>query len=531
MGLTLKLPPGYSDLSDSVLVFDQPALGIDVAKIYTNAAFGMVRPEIFVGVYKNGDTVPTPVSPIDGYFYTRDELNYVWTVHNSVDPASGWITGRDSLYYAAWLVEQTTGQVFSEEWYRRSGSHGEINHTNDGDLWVWTIATRIKNFLVMASSPTYSAISADWIGTDDPLSQQLAQGMNDDAKFSVVNHEIIYLGEFTHGNIVSTAVSPADGYHYGYGEMHFMFSWRWTFGSAVYEAPPMTYGQMGPFTGSVSSVGLVSLAEDFIDNDGNLFTVNVGRIAVFAFCVRSGTPASLPLSNSFTELSYDFFMPGSTLRASTVQSIVNDIQEAILTPDFFGPTTHQNGDTIALPTSTVDGYVYSRVELTYVWTWSDTTDASGSNLRLASFHGKIDPVSGLVTLGTYRLPPGGPYVVGDSTLPRISVIIVARRQAELPAVADTSTTTPQSDFNTVATDIPYTPVLNHDQFTGDNTTTVWTLSLAPPSGKAMVYWNGVYVRPMYYTISGTTLTTAFVNESGTTQPADLNDDIDVVYFT
>jgi hypothetical protein len=67
MGLTLSQPPGYSDLSDPLLVANSPALGIDFGKISENAAFGMVRTEIFNGLYSNGETVALPVSPIDGY--------------------------------------------------------------------------------------------------------------------------------------------------------------------------------------------------------------------------------------------------------------------------------------------------------------------------------------------------------------------------------------------------------------------------------------------------------------------------------
>src|SRR6266566_2301238 len=109
MGLTLQTPPGFSDLADSVLVADSPAFAIDLAKIYSNAAFGMVRTECFHSIYKNGDQIPLPVSPTDGYAYARDELLYIWTVRNSVDPATGWISGLDSLWFCSWLVDQATG--------------------------------------------------------------------------------------------------------------------------------------------------------------------------------------------------------------------------------------------------------------------------------------------------------------------------------------------------------------------------------------------------------------------------------------
>src|SRR5579863_9182862 len=169
MGLTILTPPGYSDLADVALASPQPALGIDLAKIYDNAVFGMVRTEVFSAVYTNGETVPLPVSPIDGYTYSRNELIYFWTIQNSTDPTSGWITGLDSLFFCDWLVDQTTGVVYSDEWYRRSGSHANVTHTNDGKLLVFTIAQRQLANLIMAASPSYSGITGSTVAQDKPL--------------------------------------------------------------------------------------------------------------------------------------------------------------------------------------------------------------------------------------------------------------------------------------------------------------------------------------------------------------------------
>src|SRR5207248_2784045 len=82
--------------------------------------------------------------------------------------------------------------------------------------------------LIMAAAASYSAVSSGWIGQDKAFSQQLAQGLNDDAKFSVVNKEVFYLGEYYNGQTVTMPTSPADGYSYSAAECKFMFSWRWT---------------------------------------------------------------------------------------------------------------------------------------------------------------------------------------------------------------------------------------------------------------------------------------------------------------
>lgn len=531
MGLTLPFPPGYSDLQDSVLVAGNPALSIDIGKIAYNAAFGMARLEVFpTGPYKNGDTVPLPISPIDGYPYSQNEVSYIWAIQNSVDQATGWITGKDSLWYCAWLVDQATGKVFSDEWYRRSGSHYAGQHTNDGTLWVWTIGQRQRTNLVMAASPTYSSISSALIGTDDALVQSLIQGLNDDAKFSVVNDEVIYLGEFYNGQTVPQPVSPADGYTYSYAECKFMHSWRWTpnGNNTTVVAPPISYGQLGPMKASVSALGVVSTSIGYLDANGNLNTVNDGRISIFAFCVRSGTPATLtPAANLFASLDPNLFMPGSTLRYTTVQQILNNLLEAICTPEFFGPTTHQNGDTIPLPTSTIDGYAYARSELFYIWTFTDTTNATGTNLRMASFGGQIDNTTGLVHLYGYRLPPGGPYTFEDQTQPRITVITVARRAAQAAAALTAPTTNPQSDYNTIATDVPTLSSVSQDTFTGNGSTTAFTTSQTPAGGFVMVFVGGQLMTGggFDYTASGSTIITVTLN----TAPAS-GQKINLIYF-
>jgi hypothetical protein len=460
--LHLQNIPGFSDLPSTALAADQPAFGLHVEQISDNAAFGMVALEVFQGFYVHGDTVPLPVSGVDGYIYSRSECLYLWAVAYSTNPQSNWITGPDSLWFCNWDVDQTTGDVFSEEWYRRSGNHMNQQKSNDGILQVWTIAQRRRTTLAMTSTAAYDAITAGWIATDEPLSQQLAQGLNDDAKFATVSTEVFYMGEFVNGDTVPLPVSPVDGYTYSYAEIAFQFAWRWTTLNSAYVQPPITswpfvgIEQLGPFFASINaSTGAVSVSVDWIYNGGedliNLTTY--GRIAVFAFCRRSATPGTLPLASSFTELDPSFFFPGETLRASTVQKISDNINEAILTPEFFGPTTYKNGDTIPLPTSPVDGYSYSNSEITMIWSWSDTTNQTGSHLRLPLFTCTINPTTRLVTLQTWRLPPGGPYVDDDNTRCRINVIVVAHRQANHGTVTAPGGTVVPTGASSVVVDV------------------------------------------------------------------------------
>lgn len=455
MGLKLSSPPGFADLADSVLATPSPSLGVDIAKIHENSRFAMARTEVFSGVYKNGDTVLLPISPIDGYAYSRDELMYFWTVRNSTNPTSLWMSGADSLFYEEWNVNQQTGNVFSAEWYRRSGNHADITPTNDGKLQVWTIAQRQLANLIVATSPTYSAITGSWVGLDKPLTQQLAQGLNRDAKFAVLNHEFFYLGDYHNGQTVTMPVSPADGYAYSAAECKFMLSWRWTSTGnlTTLQTPAIANGQMGPMKTSINGSGVVSCSVAMIDSTGALTTyTTLGRVSAFAFCQRSGTPGSItPTADNFAEILFDDFMPGSELPFGNLTQIQNNILEGLLTPEFFGPTTHASGDTISVPTSPIDGYVYARSELQYLWYWSDTSNQTGSNLRVPLFFGNINDSTGVVTLHVWRLPPGTDPVDDDDALARISVMIVARRAASAPAAIAAETTSSPADLGSSGT--------------------------------------------------------------------------------
>lgn len=454
----LQLIPGFSDLPDSVLQTDDPAFALHVGEIAFNATFGMVRCETFACTYKHGDTVPLPTSCWDGYQYSREELTYIWAVQSSCDPSTNWISGPDALWFMNWNVVQTTGEVFCEEWYERSSTADSrlAAKSNDGLLMIFTIAQRQKTNMIMGTAASYTAISESTIATDKPYTQDLAQHLNQNAKFSCVNSEVFYLGEYTNAQTVKLPISPVDGYVYSAAECQFQHAWRWTAASGTYVQPPGNLEQAAPFQASINGSGVVSISVSFSTSGGENVTTpgGYGRIAAFAFCTRSTTPSSGTLANAFTELGLDFFAPGRTVRASEVLTIKRNIDEAILSPEFFGPTDYHDAATVTLPVSPVDGYIYSRSEVQYIWSWSDVKNNSGgTHVRLPLFLGSIDPASGVVKLRCWRLPPGGPYVDDSNVNALVRVVVMATRQAIHPGLTlvATDATTP-ADAGTFITD-------------------------------------------------------------------------------
>jgi hypothetical protein len=157
--LTWATVPGAVDVPDSNLAADQPLTDYSLTKISNNAKFAAVRPETFYGSYRNGETVLVPVSPVDGYGYSREELEYEVAAWCSRSPAGGAATngattkparasangGNGSLFMMDFWVEEKNepnpGLVHSEVHYW-NGSTEDI--TNDGFVKVRTIATRLS---------------------------------------------------------------------------------------------------------------------------------------------------------------------------------------------------------------------------------------------------------------------------------------------------------------------------------------------------------------------------------------------------
>lgn len=293
IGITFQPPVSisgagsFTDLPDSVLTSVNQCLSQDISAINDNTNLSVARIECFDGYYKHNDVVPLPVSPIDGYTYSRSELTYIWGIRDTVNQSGGWISGADTIWYLAMNVDQNTGIVTTNVGYRRAGSHWNPLVSTDGLLYVVTVAQRKRTSLTLASTPLYVETDNSIYVTDAPATQQMLQRLNDNAKFAAVATEVIPMGEFYNGQTVPTPISPADKYKYSYSEVSFVYSWRWTGVGSVFAQPGQSIGQQGPMKASVSSVGVVSTSVDFIDDSGVKTTrSNYGRLYVFALCSR-----------------------------------------------------------------------------------------------------------------------------------------------------------------------------------------------------------------------------------------------------
>jgi hypothetical protein len=157
--LTFQITPGFVDIPDSAVAADQPVTDYSLTKISNNAKFAAVRPETFYGWYRDGEAVQLPVSPVDGYVYSRSELEYevaAWCSRSpsgdaatngalSKPPRANTNDGPGSLFLMDFWVEEkneaSPGLVHCQVNYWSNGSE---TMTNGGFVKVRTIATRLS---------------------------------------------------------------------------------------------------------------------------------------------------------------------------------------------------------------------------------------------------------------------------------------------------------------------------------------------------------------------------------------------------
>ena len=150
--LNFSTIPAFFDIADSVLAGGQPLTDDAILKISHNAKFAAVHTEvIFMGYYQSGDTVPVPMSSVDGYTYSRAECMYVPVLVSSRSPAAGFVSGQTtfpalasddpgqgSLIMVPYQLDinDATGAVTCQTYWSTSGPE------NQGVVKVYCIAAR-----------------------------------------------------------------------------------------------------------------------------------------------------------------------------------------------------------------------------------------------------------------------------------------------------------------------------------------------------------------------------------------------------
>lgn len=153
--LSFTSVPGFTDVADSAIAGDKALTDNALQAVSHNSKFGIVRCELIImGFYGDGDTIPTPVSPVDGYAYSRAECIFWWTIYSNRARQQPFTAGQqypppqsnsqpqNGLYNfpGGWDINDLTGVVSLRTSYY-SGGGAEVV-TNDGIIKVICVAQR-----------------------------------------------------------------------------------------------------------------------------------------------------------------------------------------------------------------------------------------------------------------------------------------------------------------------------------------------------------------------------------------------------
>jgi len=150
--LRISSVPGFADLADANIAANQVLTDDSMVKISQNAKFSAIRLErIFMGFYKHGDTVGTPISPVDGYPYAQAEVLYDFVLYSTRAPGAGFVSGQATppavsptqpanLYWYTADINDATGIVTLGVSYYKQGGAETI--TTDGIVKVYALCQR-----------------------------------------------------------------------------------------------------------------------------------------------------------------------------------------------------------------------------------------------------------------------------------------------------------------------------------------------------------------------------------------------------
>jgi hypothetical protein len=149
MSLTLSAQPGFTEIAEASFNAGATLSATVMKALNADAKFAAVRNEQFWGYYCHGETVQLPVSPADGYEYSREELVYTWSIYwtgsataacngTQTPPTLGSTTGGGTILQQGFNIDQATGEVSCRVDYYNGGT----NVTTDGILLVMVHAQR-----------------------------------------------------------------------------------------------------------------------------------------------------------------------------------------------------------------------------------------------------------------------------------------------------------------------------------------------------------------------------------------------------
>lgn len=198
--LTMALTPGFCAPLDCALQDTQYVSDDTLVKLNHSIKFAAIRKEVFnMGYYHDGDSIPTPVSPVDSYAYTVDECMFIPLLGSACPVTGGFVEGQGAfpllasqpsepicMPYQNWIDLEANQH---EEEYNQKGEQGA------GAALVMCVATRVST-----QPPQVQQLAVGDLVTIQGAAAGTSEGNNFNGTFAIT--------KVTNQQIFSYAITP-----------------------------------------------------------------------------------------------------------------------------------------------------------------------------------------------------------------------------------------------------------------------------------------------------------------------------------
>lgn len=233
----------------------------------------------------------------------------------------------------------------------------------------------------------------------------------------------ITIYQYQNGDTVPLPTSSVDGYAYSRAECVYL---------------PVLTSSANPTTGITSgagrqrfrsrsvnaSTGLISTQVNYWDGKTETVTQD-GALNVLVVATRT-QPVLGAVASPLVQIDESKLFLGNQVDESVMQNLNTLAKGANLVPEIF-TATYTNGQTVALPVSSRDGYAYSRSELSYIWGMIDTAGGTALGGILQTI-ANVDQATGLVSTEVDFVTDPGNF--SSTSFGDVFVITFARRNIQ-----------------------------------------------------------------------------------------------------
>jgi len=475
-GIVMSSLPSLSNVDLTLDATDKPLTQSGLRVMAQNSKFGAVKAEVFyMGEAVDGQTIAPPTSDIDGYQYDYSEVKFIsswlWTsAQGGFSPPPQGAHGGWSQLQRLEASVSSTGVVHCASFYF---NNIEIDPSQPGNggvpygrLRVYAFCQRKKGPALAIAQPT-STESPDATTRSYVAIIQGAKLIGKAIGNLTVSVKVGGAGASVSKIVILHALAGTDtilGSTTLYSGGTLAANSTFTTSPVSFTLDPANdyYVVMVVTNGNMFFTDITGLLIDSPVISGNKVTGDVsGATTVSSMSLTTVPPPTLARAWSaiqltitgdtaapgFADIPINAFVPGQPVPASIISRLAKNVKTSAYAIEFFGPTTHVQGDTISLPTSPVDGYNYSRAELVYIWQWKTT---GSPEPRLWGYGGSIG-ANGVVNLMSWHVPAGGP-IQNDTTGAQIDVITIGVRSQITAATTNnpgTNNGTPPPDLGSV----------------------------------------------------------------------------------